>query len=122
MFRTAEAATDTNWEAVNSAHLEPDPEEFKTADNAPVILDGSPGEDEVSNGLDKTDADLVVARLSPPLAFPLRPTGARLTSPLGWMMIGFEEGLSRGRRIIGTPATRTYLIYIYITYSTLLHR
>ena len=47
MFRTAEAATDTNWEAVNSAHLEPDPEEFKTADNAPVILDGSPGEDEV---------------------------------------------------------------------------
>ena len=75
-----------------------------------LVLDFAPGEDEVSNGLDRTDADLVVDRLSPPLAFPSIPTGAILTSPLGWMMIGLEEGLSRGRSIIGTPATRTYLI------------
>ena len=47
MFRTAEAATDTNWEAVNSAHPEPEPEKPKTADNGPVNLAGSPGEDEV---------------------------------------------------------------------------
>ena len=49
MFRTAEAATDTNWEAVNLAHLEPDPEEFKTAEN---------NHETCFNSLEKKNSDL----------------------------------------------------------------